>query len=158
MSKKILTFTVDNKLYFTTFNFMYFTGLRIGEMIALTWKDIVLNKKTLNINKNYTNKLGTNSHKIVDPKTKNSIRIIDLDDDIVDLLKKHYDNEKQIYGFNNNMSVFGNVRYITPTTFARYLTYYIKKSGVKKITPHGFRHSHVSLLFYLGCDSRDIAT
>ncbi|MBQ8218950.1 MAG: site-specific integrase [Bacilli bacterium] len=157
MSKKILTFTVDNKLYFTIFNFMYFTGLRIGEMIALIWKDIVLNKKTLNINKNYTNKLGTNSHKIVDPKTKNSIRIIDLDDDIVDLLKKHYDNEKQIYGFNNNMSVFGNVRYITPTTFARYLTYYIKKSGVKKITPHGFRHSYVSLLFYLGCDSRDIA-
>lgn len=42
---------------------MYFTGLRIGEMIALTWKDIDLNKKTLNINKNYTNKLGTNSIK-----------------------------------------------------------------------------------------------
>lgn len=148
---------VDDELYFTIFNFMYFTGLRIGEMIALTWKDIDFNKKTLNINKNYTNKLGTNSHKIVDPKTKNSIRIIDLDDNIVSLMKKHFDNEKQIYGFNNDMNIFGNVKFITPTTFASKLDYYIKKSKCKKITPHGFRHSHVSLLFYLGCDSRDIA-
>lgn len=148
---------IDDELYFTIFNFMYFTGLRIGEMIALTWKDIDLNKKTLNVNKNYTNKLGTNSHRIVDPKTKNSIRVIDLDDYMVELMKKHFDKEKQIYGFNNNMNLFGNVRYITPTTFASKLEFYIKKSGVKKITPHGFRHSHVSLLFYLGCDSRDIA-
>ena len=148
---------VDDELYFMIFNFMYFTGLRIGEMIALTWKDIDLNKKTLNVNKNYTNKLGNNSHKIVDPKTKNSIRIIDLDDDIINLLKKHYESEKNIYDFNDNMFIFGNVNPITPTTFARYLSYYIKKSGVKKITPHGFRHSHVSLLFHLGCDSRDIA-
>ena len=46
---------------------------------------------------------------------------------------------------------------MTPTTFSRCLDIYIKKSVVKKITPHGFRHSHVSLLFDLGCDSRDIA-
>ena len=119
--------TVDDELYFTIFNFMYFTGLRIGEMIALTWKDIDLNKKTLNINKNYTNKLGTNSHKIVDPKTKNSIRIIDLDDNIVSLMQKHFDNEKKIYGFNNSMNIFGNVKYITPTTFASKLNYYTRK-------------------------------
>lgn len=26
-----------------------------------------------------------------------------------------------------------------------------------KISPHGFRHSHASLLFHLGCDSHDVA-
>ena len=149
--------SVDDEFCYTMFYFLYFTGLRLGEMIALTWNDINFEQKTLNINKNYTNKLGANSHKIVDPKTKNSIRIIDLDDDTIDLLKKHYDNESKLYDFNNNMCIFGNVRYMTPTTFSRYLDIYIKKSGVKKITPHGFRHSHVSLLFDLGCDSRDIA-
>ena len=30
-------------------------------------------------------------------------------------------------------------------------------AGVKRITPHGFRHSHVSLLINLGCDSREVA-
>lgn len=53
------------------------------------------------------------------------------------------------------MNVFGNVRYITPNTFERKLKFYINKSGKK--TPHGFRYSHISLLFYLGCDSRDIS-
>ena len=33
----------------------------------------------------------------------------------------------------------------------------IKKANVKRITPHGFKSSHVSLLIHLGCDSRDVA-
>ena len=37
------------------------------------------------------------------------------------------------------------------------LNKYIEKANCKKITPHGFRHSHVSLLINLGCDSRDVA-
>ena len=37
------------------------------------------------------------------------------------------------------------------------MNYYIKKSGVKKITPHGFRHSHASLLANLDCDFNEIA-
>ena len=55
------------------------------------------------------------------------------------------------------MFVFGNVKYIAPTTFKRKLDKYIVLSKVKKITPHGFRHSHASLLIHLGCDSRDVA-
>ena len=154
--KKFIS-SVDNEFHYTMFSFLYYTGLRIGEMIALCWKDINFERKTIHIYKTYTNRLGNNTHKLVDPKTKNSIRIVDLDDDIINLLKKHYESEKNIYDFNDDMFIFGNVNPITPTTFARYLSYYIKKSGVKKITPHGFRHSHVSLLFHLGCDSRDIA-
>ena len=44
-----------------------------------------------------------------------------------------------------------------PTSLKRYLYKYIKIAQVKKITPHGFRHSHISLLIDLGCDSRDVA-
>ena len=36
---------VDDPLYYTIFNFLYYTGLRLGEMIALTWEDINLEKK-----------------------------------------------------------------------------------------------------------------
>ena len=55
------------------------------------------------------------------------------------------------------MFVFGNVNYVTPTTLRRKLKQYIEIAKIKKITPHGFRHSHVSLLIDLGCDSRDVA-
>lgn len=136
---------------------MYFTGLRIGEFIALTWNDLNFKNKTLRINKSYTNKSGNKDIHIVDPKTSNSIREIDLDDNLIDLLTKHYKNESQIYKFQKDMNIFGNIDYIAPTTFARYLDLYIKKANVKRITPHGFRHSHVSLLFHLGCDELEVA-
>lgn len=153
---------VDNDFYNLMFKFLYYTGLRLGEMIALNWNDIDLNKKTVKIYKNFSNKLGNNSYRIIDPKTKNSVRNVDLDDNLVSLLKEYKLKEENIYNFNNNMFVFGNVRYSSPTTIARHLNKYIEEvkkelPNFKRITPHGFRHSHVSLLIYLGCDSRDVA-
>lgn len=65
--------------------------------------------------------------------------------------------KKKIIGFNKNIFIFGNVKYIPATTFKRYLEKYIKQSEVKIITPHGFRYSHASLLIDLGCDSRDVS-
>lgn len=148
---------VDNEFWYIVFNFMYFTGLRIGEFIALTWEDINFKNKTIRINKSFTNKSGNKNIHIVDPKTTNSIRIIDLDDALFELILKHFEKEKNIYDFNKKMYIFGNITYTSPTTFARYLNIYIKKSNVKRITPHGFRHSHASLLFYLGCDEYEVA-
>ncbi len=149
--------SVDDNLYYVIFNFLYFTGLRIGEMIALTWKDIDLDNKKLSIYKNFTNKLGNRTHKIIPPKTKNSIRTIDLDDKLIELLKEYRKSEEKIINFNDNMNIFGNVSYMCPTTISRHLDKCIEKANIKRITLHGFRHSHVSLLAYLGLDFKDIA-
>ncbi len=148
---------VDNELYFVIFNFLYFTGLRIGEMIALTWEDLDFNKKSIKVNKTYTDKVLEGSNRITTPKTTNSIRYVDLDDNLLQLLLKHKEKEKKIYNFKEDMFIFGNVKYISPTSLKRYLYKYIKLADVKKITPHGFRHSHISLLINIGCDSRDVA-
>ena len=135
----------------------YYTGLRIGEMIALKWKYVNLEKKYIRVEFSFTNNLENKPFGYVDPKTENSIRVVELDDELVEQLKKHYEEERKIYGFNEEYLVFGNVKHIAPTTFRRYLNKYIKKANIKRITPHGFRHSHVSLLINLGCDSRDVA-
>ena len=58
-------------------------------MIALNWHDIDFKSKTLLINKTLTNRLGNGSFMITSPKTKNSVRSIDLSDNIIELLKKH---------------------------------------------------------------------
>ena len=149
--------TVDDDFYYTIFNFMYFTGLRYGEMNALNWNDIDFSKKTLTINKNLNFRVDGGGYIITTPKTENSIRTIDLDDELISLLKKHFELESKIYNFNKNMFIFGNIRYFPATTFRENLNRYITKANVKKITPHGFRHSHASLLINLGCDSRDVA-
>ena len=154
--KKFIS-VVDDEFYNLIFSFLYFTGLRLGECIALNWQDINFEKGELRVNKTLTNKVYNKTFIITAPKTNNSIRFIELDDNLLRRLKEHYDREKKIYGFNKNMFMFGNIKYVSPTTFKRYLYYYQQKAGVKKITPHGFRHSHASLLINLGLDFEDVA-
>lgn len=153
---------VDNNFYYVIFNFLYYTGLRPGEFIALTWNDISLKDNKLHITKTFTNKIEDRKYAITDPKTKNSIRTIDLDDDLNKMMIKFYNSESKLYKFNSDMFIFGNIKYVPPTTLARNLDKYINKTRennptFKRITPHGFRHSHVSLLINLGADSRDVA-
>lgn len=148
---------VDDDLYYLMFNFLYFTGLRFGEMVGLTWEYVDLSKSQIKIIQALSTRVKGKLFELLDPKTTNSIRVVDLPDNLVKLLKEHYEKEKKIFGFNNDFFVFGNVRFIPRTTFAREMDSYILKANVKRITPHGFRHSHVSLLIHLGCDSRDVA-
>ena len=148
---------VDNKLYSLMFTFLYYTGLRLGEMIALTWNDVDFQRQTISINKSFTNKCEEETYIITSPKTNNSVRIVDIDDKLMNLLKEYYKEESKVYNFNNDVFIFGNYVHISPTTFKNHLDRYITIAGVKRITPHGFRHSHVSLLIHLGCDSREVA-
>ena len=83
--------------------------------------------------------------------------MVDLSDYLLKLLTRHYNREKTTINFTKDWFVFGGLKYLPNTTIARYLNLYIEKSGVKKITLHGLRHSHVSLLIYLGCDFKDVA-
>ena len=149
---------VDNEYYYLVFTFLYKTGLRIGEFRALNWNDIDLVNKKLSVTKSMSKDcLSEGKSIIVSPKTENSIRCIDLDNKLVDLLIEYKKEQEKYYGFNNNWFVFGGVRYTSATTLRRYLNEYISKANVKKITIHGFRHSHVSLLINIGCDFKDVS-
>lgn len=152
--------TVDNYEDWVMYNFLYYTGLRFGEFNALTWRDFDPINKTISITKNLTNKVKGKKYIITTPKTKNSVRLVDLDDELNNILIEYKEHvKKKSYMFSENDFMFGGINYIPHTSFARYLDKYILKvrDGFKRITPHGFRHSHVSLLIDLGCDSRDVA-
>ncbi len=148
---------VDNDFDITVYNFLYYTGVRIGECAGLIWKNVDLENARIKIVQQATYKVKNKGYTVIDPKTSNSVRNVDLPNKLVELLKKHYEHEKKIYGFNSEWFVFGNIRPLAQTTLRRHLNNYIELSGVKKITIHGFRHSHVSLLIDLGCDVRDVA-
>ena len=125
--------------------------------MALNWHDLDFKNKTISITKSLNAKVGNKSYVITSPKTSNSVRKVEIPDSLLKLLKTHYSNEKRIFNFNDDMFIFGNVNHLALTTLRTHLDEYIKLAKVKRITPHGFRHSHVSLLVYLGCDFRDIA-
>lgn len=80
--KAILKSVLDLRLkaFLTT---AFFTGLRTGEQLALTWEDIDFNEKTITINKSL-NELGT----ITTPKNKPSIREVDLLEPVAKILKE----------------------------------------------------------------------
>ena len=98
---------VNNDFDKLIFTFLYYTGLRIGEFSALNWNDINFKNKTLSINKSLSKDISGKPYTIVSPKTKNSIRVIDLDDNLIKMLKEHYNKEKNVYGFNKEMFIFG---------------------------------------------------
>ena len=142
--------TVDNEFYNLLFTFLFYTGLRIGELEALQWSDF--KDGQIGISKSRNN-LG----KITSPKNKNSYRTINLPRPLSERLEKRYKDQKQIDGFSSDFYIFGSYSPSNATTVREWLNRYIQVAGVKKITLHGFRHSHASMLIKMGVDDSLIA-
>ncbi|MCI5702744.1 MAG: site-specific integrase [Erysipelotrichaceae bacterium] len=135
--------SIKDPIYHCLFNFLYFTGLRKGELLALNFNDIDFNNGTLNVYKQLTKK-GT----ITTPKTKKSNRIIYLDEYLINEVKVLKDIYRNKYiNFKNNDFVFGCKKYISFTTLKRKKDLYCKNINLEPIKIHEFRHSHAVLLY-----------
>ena len=133
---------VDNSFYYTLFSTLFWSGLRISELRALTKNDVVGNE--LIVNKRLDSKTKA-SKGITTLKTQSSHRRVLLDDDTIALLNKLEADGKD-YLFP-----------ISETQIRRMLDKYIKKASVKKIPIHSFRHSHASWLIRKGCNLKMIS-
>ena len=141
--------SVDDKFCKDAFTFLYGTGLRRGEFLALQWKDVDFEKEQIHITKTLAFK-SIGNYTFTTPKTKNSIRNIDIQKSLMRILIQRYDHDKKLDGFNQNYFVFGDVRPCTINKLRYNLMHYIKKSGVPKISIHGLRHSHATYLIQTG--------
>ena len=146
----------------TMFRLLAFTGMRKGEMQALTWDDIDFINNTININK--TVALNMNKQLIVQsPKSKSSVRKISIDDGTSVLLKKWKlaqkeelfkhgmkSKEKQLCfsDFKNNL--------LDLMWLNRKMKQICKKYDFKEIKIHGFRHTHCSLMFESGTTIQEV--
>ena len=144
---------VDDIVYLTLFNVLYWCGLRIGEALALNWNDIDFNKKTIRINKSYSDY----KHRITNPKTQNSYRTVIMPDKCFDAVSKLFEHDKQIIGFDNQKYIFHFEKPLNQDTIKIRKDRWIAEAHVKRIRLHDLRHSHVSLLINLGFSAFDIA-
>ncbi len=159
---KIFIKSVDDKRFYAVFSFLYLTGCRKGEALALQWKDVDLENKNVKIKTTIskaTDKTRTvndgikldSQYRITTPKTENSYRTILLPLNLVGILKNLKENASEtdfVFGNENKIMSFNTLQ----NAFKRY----IKRSGVKDIRIHDLRHSHVSLLINKG--SNQLAT
>lgn len=139
---------IDKRESYLAFMIMYWTGVRIGELLALTPMDIDLENNVIHINKSYQRL--NRKDVITEPKTPRSIRDISIPDflaeDISDYLESLYnpDSEGRIFPFTKHF-------------LENEMKRGCKESGVKKIRIHDLRHSHASLLVSLGFSPVEIS-
>jgi len=143
---------VDEVLYHAMFSTMFYTGLRLGELRALTWNDYY--DTYFDIVKSVNTRIikQTGKMMLTAPKTKNSVRTVTIPEVLNESIKAHYEQCKNKSGFSNAWFIFGDTYPIAETTIRNRLQSYAYKANVHYVNPHGFRHSYITLLYQLGVD------
>ena len=138
----------DKPLSYICFQVLYWTGMREGELLALTAADIDLDTKQIDINKTYQRLHGEDI--ITTPKTRKSKRKVPIPDFLCQELQEYMDSR---YMLAPNERLFP----ITKSFLSHEMERGCKKTGVKRIRIHDIRHSHASLLINQGCDALILA-
>jgi len=123
--------------YYYAYEVLYWCGLRLGEMMALTLNDIDFDAGVINVTKTFYRKNKTDV--ITSPKTPSAIRKVSMPGFLVDEMKEYINllhepkKTDRLFQFEKS-------------DFTRNFHSLTRAAGLKRITLHGLRHSHVSLL------------
>ena len=145
---KFIDAMMDYPIYYYAFEMLYWCGLRLGELLALTPDGFDFKAGTVSITKSYQR--IKKQDVITPPKTKKSIRVIQMPEF---LTQETQDYLKQLYGVEHDTRIFP----LTKNGLKRAMEKGCKASGVKVIRIHDVRHSHVSLLIVMGFSALAIA-
>ncbi|MDV3778795.1 tyrosine-type recombinase/integrase [Elizabethkingia anophelis] len=133
-------------------------GMRIGEICALTWKDIDIDNGIISVNRTiqriYVIEDGNRRTELIldTPKTKNSIREIPISKDLLRILKPF----KKIV----NPSFFVLTNDTKPTEPRTYRSYYknlMKELKMPELKFHGLRHSFATRCIESNCDYKTVS-
>ncbi len=143
--------------YQLLFTCLFFTGIRLGEALALTWNDIDFTTQTIHITKSIYISKGISY--ISTTKTKAGMRRITihkkLNDELIDWKKNQYKLlDNFVTGDINELQLFQNSPIvITKNATEKFYKKILKRDpNLKHIRIHDLRHSHASLLINQGED------
>lgn len=146
--KKFLEKISDKPQARAGFLILYYTGLRIGELLALEYGDIDFKGCTINVNKSYQHINGKDV--VTPPKTPKSVRIVSIPEFLRDEIKNY---TERLYGLHKHDRIFP----YTKSFFEHEMIRGTKDGEVKRIRLHDIRHSHASLLIEMGFSALAVA-
>ncbi|MBU8787986.1 tyrosine-type recombinase/integrase [Bacillus sp. FSL K6-0138] len=145
---------------YVMFYVLIFTGMRKGELLALEWKDVDIKERTINIKQTLFFEDG--KEVIQTAKKYHSKRIITIDEQTAQILKKWRTQQKEML-LSNGITTEAKYVLIRDDMRPLRLAYpndilnrIIAKNKLHRITIHGFRHSHASILFEAGASLKEV--
>lgn len=146
-----------NPCYYTLCMVLLYTGMRIGEVLALEWKNVDLNLKNIHVEATLSAEATSHSVIMTKPKTLSGIRDIVIPSILLDQLKVY--RKQYLKAKLQNKQKWENIpydfvfcsfnhpgKYVSYSGFRKTLLYHAQKVGLSAIHPHLFRHTHVSML------------
>ncbi len=131
---KFIEAVKDKPYSYHAFQILYWCGLRVGELLALTPQDIDFDNKVIRITKSYQRLEGKDV--ITDPKTPKSKRNVSMPDFLCEELKDYIG---RLYGILPTDRIF----HLTKSFLHHEMTRGAEKAGVKRIRIHDLRHPYV---------------
>ena len=123
---------------------LFYTGLRVGEGLGLRWDDIDLEQNQLYVQ--FTMDVAT--RELTTPKTEGSVGYVPFPSFICEMLENiKKESAEKIYGFSDDMFVFGGV---APYHYSHFRKHF--KRVFPELRIHDLRHSYASYLINKGVD------
>ena len=153
---------------YAAFKLLAYSGMRLGEVCALKWKDIDFEKHTISITKTYYNKnYKATDYTLLSPKTKKSKRTIAIDATVLDEFEKHKALQNIYKMKHRNNYHPKDFIFINKTKYPGYpkplqlfedrMKRILKLAKLNEsLTPHSLRHTHTSLLAEAGVGLEEI--
>ena len=160
--QKLMAATSEYSTFNTIIQFLLFTGLRIGECLALRWSDISFDNNTISIN--HTLSFADDKWFLSVPKTQTSFRTIKLSTYSKELLLRHKREQDKLKETVGDAWVHPDI--VFTSAIGNYYCRSFTNKQLKKIlvdndlpalSVHALRHSNASLMINNGFDVKAIS-